>query len=169
MNDEQPPPEPTKGELPSEQFKAEVASRPDPKSPEGIAETKKIIAAWKAFGGNVHPDYHSHPKRKTPPKNPGQFTDNERAILLRGVVEALIAKGPDAFDFPIDFRVWAKRGLSRIYFQHDGSWLAYSTTGAAIYGVGLEGTNPKGSIAYGVRTALGLSKAAKKGAIKAEG
>ena len=108
-------------------------------------------------------------RSKTEPKNPGPFTENERALLLRGVVEALLAKGPNAFDFPIDFRVWAKHGLSRIYFQHDGSWLAYSTTGTAIYGVGLEGTNPKGSIAYGVRTALGLSKAAKKGAIKAEG
>jgi len=128
------------------------------------------IAALKAkfsakAAGKYLDEYQPHPQRKTLPKNPGPFTEAERGWLLRNVIDALAAR-PD--ESP-DFKLWAKHGLSRIYFQHDGSWLAYSTTGTAIYGVGLEGTNPKDSIAYGVRTVLGLSKAAKKGATNAGG
>jgi hypothetical protein len=137
-----------------EKYKAAVAAKPHPSSPEGIAETKKLIAAWKAFGA-AHPDYTPHPKRATPPANPGQFTENERAWLLKGVIDALAAR-PD--ESP-EFRIWQRYGLSRIYFADD-SWLSYAPSGVCIYGPDKKGT------AYAVRVKLRLKVIAKKGAIK---
>jgi hypothetical protein len=84
----------------------------------------------------------------TPPKE-GSFTENERAILLRGVIDALRARGETRFN------VWHKHGLSRIYFADD-SWLSYGTDGTATYGPDRTGD------AYRLRFELGLKRAAKR-------
>ena len=93
--------------------------------------------------------YAAFPRK--PPKE-GSFTENERAVLLRGVIDALRAR-PNA---PA-FNVWRKYGLSRIYFE-DASWLAYDPSGTAIYGPS------KKTTAYAVRCALGLERRARRGA-----
>ena len=86
-----------------------------------------------------------------PTPKPGSFTENERAALLRGVIDALDLRGEQ-------FKVWRKHGLSRIYFA-DGSWLSYSPAGVAIYGPDKEGE------AYRVRTELGLKAIAKRAVV----
>ena len=86
-----------------------------------------------------------------PASNPNAFTEVERAILLRGAIDALLKRCNNDWSF----KVWAKYRLSRIYFM-DGSWLSYGTNGASIYGPGKE------SIAYEVRCALRLKTSAKR-------
>ena len=91
------------------------------------------------------------------PLKPGEFTENERALLLRGVIDALrahILPGAEPY-----WTVWHRYGLSRIYFADD-SWLSYAPSGVCIYGPDKKGT------AYAVRVKLGLKVIAKKGAIK---
>ena len=95
--------------------------------------------------------YVAWPRR--PPKE-GGFTENQRAILLRGVIDALRSR-PNA----PRFSVWHEYGLSRLYFE-DASWLSYDTQGTAIYGPDRTGT------AYAVRCGLGLERRARKAAIK---
>jgi hypothetical protein len=96
------------------------------------------------------------------PNKEGGFTENERAVLLRGVIDALRVKRPD-----VEFSVWAKYGLSRLYFLDD-SWLGYGADGRCIYGRTDDSGNSvpdKSTTAYEVRRALGLAKAAKRGTI----
>jgi hypothetical protein len=85
----------------------------------------------------------SAPKRQ--PKE-GSFTEIERAILPRTVIDVLRERSEQ-------FNVWRRYGLSRVYF-YDDSWLSYSAKGVCIYGPNKDG------IAYQWRTELGLSKAA---------
>jgi hypothetical protein len=111
-------------------------------------EIRKAFAALK----KKYPPRRRRPLLRRYPTKEGSFTENERAALLRGVIDALRAR-PDG----PRFTVWRKYGLSRLYFE-DGSWLAYGPDGAASYGPDKTGT------AYGVRCGLGLERRARKGA-----
>jgi hypothetical protein len=128
-----------------EDLKAKYSSKPPPALP----LTPEAKAAMKAFLDAWDPPYKPHPK-KPRPANPGTFTENERALLLRGVIDALRQR-PNA---PA-FNVWHKHGLSRIYFADD-SWLSYGTDGTAVYGPDRTGD------AYRLRSELGLKRAAKR-------
>jgi hypothetical protein len=88
------------------------------------------------------------------PPGPDAFTENERALLLRGVVDALRSR-PDA----PRFSVWHRYGLSRIYFA-DHSWLSYGPDSLCCYGPDKTGT------AYAMRRELGLQRRARKGVLK---
>jgi len=105
------------------------------------------------------------PKYKPPvPKPPERdFTYGERAWLLRNVADELLRRQNPGWSF----KVWAKYGLSRLYFL-DGSWLGYGADGRCIYGRTDDCGNSvpdKSTTAYEVRVALGLAKAAKRGTI----
>jgi hypothetical protein len=128
-----------------EEFKEKYGPKPPlppPPSPEAKTAMKAVLNAW-------DPPYKPHPK-KPRPANPGTFSENERALLLRGVIDALRQR-PNA---PA-FNVWHKHGLSRVYFADD-SWLSYGTDGTAIYGPDRTGD------AYRLRSELGLKRAAKR-------
>jgi hypothetical protein len=105
---------------------------------------KVVLDAW------APPYKPSHPKQPKPP-DPNAFTENERALLLKGIIDALNARKEK-----IAFRVWHRYGLSRVYFD-DGSWLSYNPSGLCIYGPDKETT------AYALRVELGLKVMAKKG------
>ena len=108
------------------------------------AAMKVVLDAW------APPYKPSHPKQPKPP-DPNAFTENERALLLKGIIDALNARKEK-----IAFRVWHRYGLSRVYFD-DGSWLSYNPSGLCIYGPDKETT------AYALRVELGLKVMAKKG------
>jgi hypothetical protein len=84
----------------------------------------------------------------------GAFTEVERAVLLRTVVDVLHAK-------QVQFNVWRRYGLSRIYFKDD-SWLTYSTRGRCTCGPKELG---KETTAYQIYSELGLKKAATRSVI----
>jgi hypothetical protein len=105
----------------------------------------------------LKPKSKSKSKYKAVPRRPlkeGSFTEVERAILLRGVIDALRSK-PNA----PRYSVWRRFGLSRLYFE-DSSWLSYDPQGTAIYGPSKETT------AYAVRSELGLTRRARKGRLR---
>lgn len=95
--------------------------------------------------GHLHNKGYSNPPPKRAPKE-GSFTEVERAVLLRTVINVLRERGEQ-------FNIWHRYGLSRVYFLDD-SWLAYSPAGVCIYGP------DKSGLAFQSRTELGLSKAA---------
>ena len=76
------------------------------KRSEALAKAQAILDE---FGPEYKVSY-----AKPPPRNPCQFTENERAFLLKSVIDALRSR-PDA---PA-FNVWHRHGLSRIYFADD--------------------------------------------------
>ena len=88
---------------------------------------------------------------RPPSPKEGSFTETERAILLRSVIDAVHSKG-------VPFKIWHKHGLSRIYFA-DNSWLSYSPQGVCIFGPNKSGT------AYQIRSELGLKKPAIRSVI----
>jgi hypothetical protein len=102
---------------------------------------KAVLDAWDKPYKPDHP--------KPPPSKPGRFTENERAILLRTVVDAVRKKGG------VPFNIWHKHGLSRIYLE-DGSWLSYAPSGVCVYGP------DKNTVAYSLRCELGLKVIAKR-------
>jgi hypothetical protein len=113
-----------------------------------IAQLKKKYAGLYAQGKTSG---HAAPRR--PPKE-GSFTEVERAILLRNVIDALASRPTES----PEFKIWHRYGLSRLYFP-DHSWLSYSPSGLSIYGPDKTGT------AYAVRCDLKLGTRAKKGAL----
>jgi hypothetical protein len=128
----------------------ELKEKYGPKPPSVTPPTVKQKAAMKALLAAWDRPYTGHPKQPKPPP-PGAFTENERVLRLKGIIDALNPrKEKDAF------RVWHRYGLSRIYFADD-SWFSYSPSGVCIYGPDKEGT------AYAVRAELGLNVIAKKG------
>jgi hypothetical protein len=112
-----------------------------------LAELKK---KYPAIAGNI---VTTSKLKRFPrcPSGPNAFTENERALLLRGVIDALRAR----LDAPT-YRVWHRYGLSRIYFA-DKSWLSYDPKGTCSYGPSKETT------AYAMRSALGLERRARRG------
>jgi hypothetical protein len=106
-------------------------------TPMTINDLKKKYAA---ITGKDHP-------RRSP--RIGAFSEIERAVLLRNVIDALVARCNSDWSF----NVWHKHGLSRIYFS-DHSWLSYSPEGVCIFGPDKSGT------AYQIRSELGLKKPA---------
>jgi hypothetical protein len=84
----------------------------------------------------------------------GSFTEVERAVLLRMVIDVLHAK-------QVQFNIWHRYGLSRIYFKDD-SWLTYSTRGRCTCGPKELG---KETTAYQIYSELGLKKAATRSVI----
>jgi hypothetical protein len=112
------------------------------KRSEALAKAQAILDE---FGPEYKVSY-----AKPPPRNPCQFTENERAFLLKSVIDALRSR-PDA---PA-FNVWHRHGLSRIYFADD-SWLSYGADGTPIFGPDKTGD------AYRLRNELKLEKAKKE-------
>jgi hypothetical protein len=97
------------------------------------------------------------------PTWPDAFSENERAWLLKNVAEELLRRMNPEWSF----KVWARYGLSRLYFLDD-SWLGYGADGRCIYGRTDDPGNSvpdKSTTAYEVRVALVLQKAAKRGTI----
>jgi hypothetical protein len=92
----------------------------------------------------------AYPAAAPRPVKEGAFTENERALLLRSVIDALRADANTP-----EFKIWHKHGLSRIYFADD-SWLSYGTDGTPIYGFDKTGD------AYRLRNELKLKKAKKE-------
>ena len=136
----------------------EAPGTPTPASPIGDVDALYAESIRKQIATLNKKKYNAQRRRRPVlrryPTKEGSFTENQRAALLRGVIDALRAR-PDG----PRFTVWRKYGLSRLYFE-DGSWLAYGPDGAASYGPDKTGT------AYGVRSELGLERRARKGALR---
>jgi hypothetical protein len=80
----------------------------------------------------------------------GEFTELERALLLRGLILSLFERGFSAFT------PWRGGRISRIYFADD-SWLGYGPKGNALVGPRIKKT-----IAGKLFKELGLKKAVAK-------
>ena len=116
-------------------------------------------AAWVEKMQKNFPKY--KPAVPKPPER--DFTYGERTWLLRNVGDELLRRQNPGWSF----KVWAKNGLSRLYFLDD-SWLGYGADGRCMYGRTDDCGNSvpnKSTTAYEVRVALGLPKAAKRGTI----
>ena len=133
------------------------ATPPAPEKTEA-AKIAMLKKQWQAHLASKGVDDKPPRRRfKRRPPGPDAFTEVERAILLRNVIDALRARsflGSEPY-----WTVWRRYGLSRIYFD-DGSWLSYDAQGTAIYGPS------KKTVAYGVRCEFKLTRRARKGALK---